>query len=710
MKKLFTLFFLLFANIALFSQNCDKYVITTKYDNFDSITANYKQILLADVGQDAESLPPFFKEMATCWVNRVKNFEVFKSYTIKQEYLDNYPETVFLIFTSRSLAAQEEKQNWFNLMPMMNEEQMYKLYDILEREILKINAIERKYEEKKQQVLKKYGMLEQEDGEEEGGLEVSPQRFVSGLYHVVIGSSEETEIQYAQELEEAYVDWYSRINKIIFTESIDLNETQTTLMNVDYYLKFGPEDELKMIVQDIRDKLMEVYRNDGLNYGDGESGKWYKYLNDSYQNSSFERDMSIEDLREQVEKAGFEAKDEYLVEYSCYYCLYQMIHHNPKEDGNVSDLLQWVRHACNKPELSVYNYVEKDIAKDLWHRLTVSDKKSRINWLGIGEEKRIVSDKNTFNLWFSLIPDASPLYNAEVRADSIYKKSAFSSQDGVWNFMKSISLKQGENMIQVDWEDKKGQKFSDTIWVSYNDNCMIRNDYAILFAVDDYSLGKNGSYQRLDYSISDAENLEKRLQEFGFETHLYKNPTQEKILEVIEEYAFKEYEHPDYDQLLVFFSGHGNRNNLGLGYFVPYDGDSRKPGTTMVYYDHIGKLLDRSKCNHVLFICDACHSGSFLDSATKGELKQSNDIQGRVMKKKTRLFIGSALPENESNQNSELMAEMLKVFDESIKEKRDVVVYYDFLPGLEKAGREQKSFDRWGEDEQGSDFYFNRKK
>ena len=61
-----------------------------------------------------------------------------------------------LILKSRSLATNPEKQNWFNLIPMMNQEQIEKLRDILTRERDKIAEIEAKYEQKKQEIKQKY--------------------------------------------------------------------------------------------------------------------------------------------------------------------------------------------------------------------------------------------------------------------------------------------------------------------------------------------------------------------------------------------------------------------------------------------------------------------------------------------------------------------------------------------------------------------------
>ena len=57
---------------------------------------------------------------------------------------------------SKSLAEQTEKQNWFNLLPIMSQEQIDKLYDILTREKQKLQEINDKYAKKQEEINKKY--------------------------------------------------------------------------------------------------------------------------------------------------------------------------------------------------------------------------------------------------------------------------------------------------------------------------------------------------------------------------------------------------------------------------------------------------------------------------------------------------------------------------------------------------------------------------
>lgn len=79
-----------------------------------------------------------------------------KEYAIPEEFLTQDPELMEMILRSRSIDTKKEKQNWFNLLPIMNEDQMGKLRDILDREKKKLKEIEEKYEKKKQNIKEKY--------------------------------------------------------------------------------------------------------------------------------------------------------------------------------------------------------------------------------------------------------------------------------------------------------------------------------------------------------------------------------------------------------------------------------------------------------------------------------------------------------------------------------------------------------------------------
>ncbi len=70
-------------------------------------------------------------------------------FTIPQEYLQNDPALIELILKAESM-DDEERQYWFNLLEIMDEDQVEKLRGILTKERDKLAEIEKKYGKKKE--------------------------------------------------------------------------------------------------------------------------------------------------------------------------------------------------------------------------------------------------------------------------------------------------------------------------------------------------------------------------------------------------------------------------------------------------------------------------------------------------------------------------------------------------------------------------------
>lgn len=91
-------------------------------------------------------------------------WDLAAQYTIPDQFIEKKSQLVTMLLQSRSIEKAEEKQSWFNLLPLMSDEQIAKLEDILTREKQKLEEIEKKYEEKKVEIKKKYLMKRQEMG------------------------------------------------------------------------------------------------------------------------------------------------------------------------------------------------------------------------------------------------------------------------------------------------------------------------------------------------------------------------------------------------------------------------------------------------------------------------------------------------------------------------------------------------------------------
>jgi hypothetical protein len=82
--------------------------------------------------------------------------ELASKFTISENLLNQDIELIVLILKSKSIDKIEEKQSRFNLLSIMNKEQVDRLRDILIREKQKLEEIEQKYEQKKQDIKQKY--------------------------------------------------------------------------------------------------------------------------------------------------------------------------------------------------------------------------------------------------------------------------------------------------------------------------------------------------------------------------------------------------------------------------------------------------------------------------------------------------------------------------------------------------------------------------
>ena len=86
------------------------------------------------------------------------NASYAEEFDIPEEYIKDMPEIIDMILSSKSIETKEDKQNWFNLLPKMNQQQISRLYEILDKERKKLQEIQQKYEKKKTEIKKKYLM------------------------------------------------------------------------------------------------------------------------------------------------------------------------------------------------------------------------------------------------------------------------------------------------------------------------------------------------------------------------------------------------------------------------------------------------------------------------------------------------------------------------------------------------------------------------
>ena len=81
---------------------------------------------------------------------------VAMNFSIPSDMLQDNADLVVLVLESKSISETKEKQSWFDLYPLMNQEQIDKLRDILTREKEKLAEIEARYQAKQEEIKRKY--------------------------------------------------------------------------------------------------------------------------------------------------------------------------------------------------------------------------------------------------------------------------------------------------------------------------------------------------------------------------------------------------------------------------------------------------------------------------------------------------------------------------------------------------------------------------
>jgi len=79
-----------------------------------------------------------------------------QDFNIPDHMLETNADLVVLVLKSKSISEPKEKQSWFDLYPLMNQDQINKLRDILTREKEKLAEIEARYQAKQEEIKRKY--------------------------------------------------------------------------------------------------------------------------------------------------------------------------------------------------------------------------------------------------------------------------------------------------------------------------------------------------------------------------------------------------------------------------------------------------------------------------------------------------------------------------------------------------------------------------
>jgi len=85
----------------------------------------------------------------------------WKSFTIDDEIQAKYSELIKLVLNTESM-DDDERQYWFDIMPSMTDNQIDRLFDILDTEKKKLESLEVKYQKEIKQLNEKH-LIEWQD-------------------------------------------------------------------------------------------------------------------------------------------------------------------------------------------------------------------------------------------------------------------------------------------------------------------------------------------------------------------------------------------------------------------------------------------------------------------------------------------------------------------------------------------------------------------
>ncbi len=139
--------------------------------------------------------------------------------------------------------------------------------------------------------------------------------------------------------------------------------------------------------------------------------------------------------------------------------------------------------------------------------------------------------------------------------------------------------------------------------------------HALVIGVSNYTNG----WSKLAGVKEDVIEVQRALQENGFEVQLLEDPDKQQLEATIEDFIFEKGANPE-NRLLIYYAGHGHTKTLGyggeMGYLVPADAPLPKKGRDIAFQRSVMSMQEievfakNTSDKHVLFMFDACFAGS----------------------------------------------------------------------------------------------------
>ncbi len=125
----------------------------------------------------------------------------------------------------------------------------------------------------------------------------------------------------------------------------------------------------------------------------------------------------------------------------------------------------------------------------------------------------------------------------------------------------------------------------------------------------------NNNYSKLDNlqtAVDDAKAIASVLKKkYGYKVKLLINADQMTMLKALSEYKDKL---GKYDNLMVYYAGHGLLDEQENGYWIPTDADI-KDRSKWISNKAISDFMAEMKAKHVMVVADSCYSGTLTGSS-----------------------------------------------------------------------------------------------
>jgi hypothetical protein len=213
---------------------------------------------------------------------------------------------------------------------------------------------------------------------------------------------------------------------------------------------------------------------------------------------------------------------------------------------------------------------------------------------------------------------------------------------------QKIFLEDGQNLLELVAENSKGAKVASSRSILVGKDAIAdavaidRKDYVLMFATDQYDY-----WDDLVNPIDDARSLAKILNEkYGFVVEIVENPTVDEVFSKLRDYAERKFK--PQDQLMVFFAGHGQFDDVTNEGFVVAKNSltDDKAKTSYISHNRLRGIIQNLPAEHIFLAMDVCFGGTFdpLIASSRGlESTETSDKEFLVRKlsQRTRKYLTS---------------------------------------------------------------------